>query len=148
MRGALRRCGSARMCRSILRSNITFPFEERDYRGRLTWHIESLFIVARTGYRPHLTRRLLVASIVAYVMLIAAVILWPEWMGHPPGGDVEVGVEHPPTKSLAHALLRWRLHAAEARVAAVEAPLADDDRCGGVGGRGGGGVDGTNSGGR
>lgn len=53
-----------------------------DYRLRLTTDNEMLIIVARTGYRPHLTRLLLgvsialFSSLAAAVMVKAAVAMW------------------------------------------------------------------------
>lgn len=35
---------------------------------------EMLIIIARTGYRPHLTRQLLVLSVSVYAVLMAAVL--------------------------------------------------------------------------
>lgn len=50
-----------------------------DYHGRLTLDTEVLILVARSGYRPHLTRRLLVGTAAAYGALIGAVLLkWTE----------------------------------------------------------------------
>lgn len=46
-----------------------------DYRRRLATDNETLLVVARTGYRPHLTRRLLVGSIAPYVVLAATVLV-------------------------------------------------------------------------
>lgn len=46
-----------------------------DYRGRVLTYTETLLLVARTGYRPAQTRRLLVGSAATYVMLTAVVIV-------------------------------------------------------------------------
>lgn len=45
-----------------------------EYRGRIPKYTETLFLVARSGYRPAQTRRLLVGSAAAYAALAAAVI--------------------------------------------------------------------------
>lgn len=45
-----------------------------NYRGRVTTDNETLLVVARTGYRPGLTCRLLVAATVAYAALTAAAL--------------------------------------------------------------------------
>ncbi|GAB0493918.1 hypothetical protein MMPV_005205 [Pyropia vietnamensis] len=109
-----------------------------DYRGRLTWHTESLIIVARTGYRPHITRRLLVVCVVAYAMLTAAVLtqgLVVEWLWRrSPDGDNESsavdGFSAPPRDGP-----RWRARSAAPRAAGVGDPLAHVDRCGRGSGR-------------
>lgn len=46
-----------------------------DYRGRVLTYTETLLLVARTGYRPAQTRRLLAGSAAAYVTLTAVVIV-------------------------------------------------------------------------
>lgn len=46
-----------------------------DYRGRIVTYGETLFLVARAGYRPDQTRRLLVGSDTAYATLTALVIM-------------------------------------------------------------------------
>lgn len=115
---------------------------EIDYRGRLTWHTESLIIVARTGYRPHVTRRLLVGSIIAYVSLAAAVLVQAvvaAWLWRRPReGDTESG---PVGSTSAQPFdgLPKRTRAAAPPALAEGDPLADDDDRGGGGDIGGGG---------
>lgn len=48
--------------------------EAFEYRGRILTYTETLFLVARTGYRPAYTRRMLVGSAAAYAALTVAVI--------------------------------------------------------------------------
>lgn len=45
-----------------------------DYRGRTTMHTESLILVARMGYCPLLTRRLLLGCAITYGLLIVVVL--------------------------------------------------------------------------
>ncbi|GAB0493919.1 hypothetical protein MMPV_005206 [Pyropia vietnamensis] len=90
------RAASVRTCTRI-QVNTTeqkyVPWRSTDYRGRLSLHSESLIIVARTGYRPHVTRRLLVGSIIAYVLLavagLAHVVVAGWLRRHPPTGEGE-----------------------------------------------------------
>lgn len=46
-----------------------------DYFGRIVYDSETLIVVARTGYRPGLTRWLLVGSVVAFTMLTVLVLV-------------------------------------------------------------------------
>lgn len=46
-----------------------------DYSGRIVYDSETLIVIARTGYRPGLTRWLLIGSIVAFAMLTVGVLL-------------------------------------------------------------------------
>eukprot|EP00170_Pyropia_yezoensis_P004834 contig_19693_g4848 len=112
-----------------------------NYRGRLTWHTESLIIVARTGYRPHVTRRLLVCSIIAYVLLAVAVLVQAvaaAWLWRrPPDADIEsaTGTSTPARPSNG---LQRRILAVTPPAMPEGDPLpADDD--GGGGDFGGGG---------
>lgn len=50
------------------------PRDAYDYRGRILTYGETLFVVARTGFRPAQTRRLLVGSAAAYAALTALFI--------------------------------------------------------------------------
>lgn len=50
--------------------------EAFEYRGRTLTYTETLFLVARTGYRPAYTRRMLVGSAAVYAALTVAVIGW------------------------------------------------------------------------
>lgn len=60
-----------------------------DATGRYVTLVESLLLVARTGYRPHLTRRLAVGMTAAYAGLVLAVLarvataaVWPPRPSH------------------------------------------------------------------
>lgn len=46
-----------------------------DYFGRIVYDSETLIVIARTGYRPGLTRWLLIGSVVAFAMLTVGVLL-------------------------------------------------------------------------
>lgn len=90
-----------------------------NYHGRETTDNETLLLVARTGYRPHLTRRLLVVSTVVYAALTVAVLgkgavaAWrrqrprrgppTEWRRPPAGGSAVEGVARRPASSPAGA---------------------------------------------
>lgn len=112
-----------------------------DYRGRLAKHTESLIIVAATGYRPHVTRWILIGCVVAYglltmTVLVQAAVATRLSRRRPDGddGSSAVGV----TPDLTWAGLRRRTLAA-APVAMWEADLVSDDDNGSDGGGGGGG---------
>lgn len=122
--------------------------EERDYRGRLTWHTESLYVVARTGYRPHLTRGLLIGSFIAFVALIfavlsqaAAAVLWQRWRLRPADGDAEsaaVGASPPTSPPASPNGVRWRVRTTAARAVGMGGARGDDRDDDGGGNRGGG----------
>lgn len=50
-----------------------------DYSGRPVWHVESLFLVARLGYRPTVTRKLLIFLSAVYGVLSLAVVTKSLW---------------------------------------------------------------------
>eukprot|EP00170_Pyropia_yezoensis_P006974 contig_28447_g6996 len=50
-----------------------FNNDEIDYRGRNVIDNETLILVARLGYRPHLTRRLSVGFTTVFIILVLAV---------------------------------------------------------------------------
>lgn len=50
-----------------------------DYSGRPVWHIESLFLVARPGYRPATTRKLFISLSVVYGVLTFMVLTLGLW---------------------------------------------------------------------
>lgn len=54
---------------------LLFTPSQIDYSGRLTIDEEILYIVARSGFRPTLTRLLLAVSVAVYAVLCAAVLL-------------------------------------------------------------------------
>lgn len=56
-------------------ANGTELFSRRIEYAQVVVQVETLFVVARTGYRPHLTRRLLVGTAVAYSALTVATLL-------------------------------------------------------------------------
>lgn len=49
--------------------------QQIDYTGRPVWYVESLFLVARPGYRPAVTRRLLIVLSVLYGILSVVVVV-------------------------------------------------------------------------
>lgn len=115
--------------------HLTLAWNDTDYRGRITTDDETLFIVARLGYRPHLTRRLLVITTVLYVILTTAVLIkaavatWRHRSG--PDGDgaiqrMEEGFQRSPR-------LRRRSGRARAAVPAAsrEAVPPDEGECDG-----------------
>ncbi|GAB0489331.1 hypothetical protein MMPV_000549 [Pyropia vietnamensis] len=111
-----------------------------DYSGRPVVDNETLIIIARTGYRPNLTRKLLVVSIVSYGALTVIVLVrWAvaTWWRSRPDGDVEdgaVGTMPPPHR-------RWlpRRPRMAAQAAAEEGdPPVDGDGSRGCGSDGGG----------
>lgn len=55
------------------------PGQEIDYTGRAVWHVESLFLVARPGYRPADTRRLFVGLSLGYGVLTMLVVAKGSW---------------------------------------------------------------------
>lgn len=113
-----------------------------DYRGHVTADTETLLLVARTGYRPHLTRRLLVVSIAAYTaltvaMLGKAAVATPRWRRAAPDGDVEDGA---PGGRRPGRPRWWPWKTLTAARPAVEAggPLSNDTSNGGGNGNGSG----------
>ncbi|GAB0492355.1 hypothetical protein MMPV_003617 [Pyropia vietnamensis] len=55
------------------------PGQRIDYSGRRVWHVESLFLIARPGYRPTVTRKLYISLSVGYGMLSLAVVTKALW---------------------------------------------------------------------
>lgn len=53
--------------------------QQIDYTGRQVWHVESLIMVARPGYRPSVTRPLFIGMSVAYGLLTGVVIAKGVW---------------------------------------------------------------------
>lgn len=49
--------------------------QQIDYTGRPVWYVESLFLVARPGYRPAVTRRLLIVLSFLYGILSVVVVV-------------------------------------------------------------------------
>lgn len=114
-----------------------------DYRGRLTWYQESLFVVARSGYRPHVTRRLFVGSVVAYAVLVVAVLVrsvvtWWQRRRRPDNDEESRAVDATPVPP--SGALRTRACTAAPRALGEGDLMADDsDGGGGRGGHGSGG---------
>lgn len=73
-RGAAWRAASTRLELSLPASDIELA-RGLDATGRSVTLTESVFIVARAGYRPHLTRRLLVAMAATNLALVILVLL-------------------------------------------------------------------------
>lgn len=53
--------------------------QDIDYSGRAVWHVESLFLVVRPGYRPADMRRLFVGLSVGYGVLTVLVVAKGSW---------------------------------------------------------------------
>lgn len=58
-----------------LPANETETYTRRSAFGRQVILTESFFIISRTGYRPHLTRKLLVVTSALYAVLVLLVLL-------------------------------------------------------------------------
>lgn len=112
-------------------------YDEIDYRGRMTMHTESLILVARTGYRPRLTRQLLLGCAITYALMIVAVLVqalaeeWRRRRARAVGGDGRAaGSVATPTP----VGLRRRVSAIAPRSSSEGASLADGNGDGGVNG--------------
>lgn len=109
-----------------------------DYSGRVVADNERLIIIARTGYRPHLTRKLLLISIASYagltmvVLLRWAVAIW--WKKRVSDQDVEHWAVDttPPARPRR---LPWQRRSATHSVAAENDPPVDRDGGGCCGSR-------------
>lgn len=118
---------------------LSTPVFATDYHGRITLDNESLYIVVRAGYRPHLTRRLLVVSIVVSAVLTVAVLVSAAvatWRRRPAPDRVVVegGAEdaQPPPLCLCRGPRPWRDREAPPRGAQEgDPPGGGNCRCNG-----------------
>lgn len=99
-----------------LPANETETYGRRSAFGRPVTLTESLFMISRTGYRPHLARKLLVVTSVLYAVLVflvllrlAAAVVWRPRADHDAVGEHDVeGADRRRTLRPGRLLASWR----------------------------------------